>query len=176
MNEDNSDLVVSLHREAAQRYWKEEEAARALTEEMQREALNRFQQETARGEQLIERLHREAVEEAHRHPAPPPEEPTVHYTELPEARPDSPLYREWNTYRHEVGQLLAEGNAGRHVLIKDDRIIGVWDTHDEAATAGYQQFRGQPFLVHEIQERERVLRCVMVRLCPSLRSSLRQAS
>ena len=96
----------------------------------------------------------------------PPVEPlTVHYAELPEAKPDSPLYHEWNTYRREVGRLLAEGNAGRYVLIKGERIVGVWETRPEAVAAGYKHFLGAPFLVHPIQERERVLRCVTTRRC-----------
>jgi hypothetical protein len=86
--------------------------------------------------------------------------PTVHFTELAEAKPDSPLYQEWKTYLREVGRLLAEGNLDRHVLVKDDQIIGLWDTHDMAMTGGYQRFPGEPFLVHQVQERESVLRCV----------------
>jgi hypothetical protein len=64
--------------------------------------------------------------------------------------------------RHVERDPARRGNQGRHVLIKDERIIGLWDTHDDAMTAGYQQFSGQPLLVHEVQERERVLRCITV--------------
>ena len=120
-------------------------------------------------------MHREALQQS-QDLLPPVETPTIHYTELPEAKPDSPLYREWEFYRREVARLLAEGNAGRHVLIKDVQIIGIWDTHDEAAEAGYQRFPGQPFLVHPIQERERVLRCVTVRRCRNLPAPSRLAS
>jgi hypothetical protein len=112
-----------------------------------------------RATDFIEKLHREFVER-HASERPLPVEPaTVHFSALPVAAPDSPLFQEWNFYRHEVGNLLAEGNGGRHILIKGERIIGIWDTHDEAAATGYRLFPDQPFLVHQIQERERVLRC-----------------
>jgi hypothetical protein len=84
---------------------------------------------------------------------------TVHSSELPAAVPDSPLFREWNFYRREVARLLAEANGGRHLLIKGEQIIGIWDTHEEAMRPGHARFLGQPFLVHQSQERERVLRC-----------------
>ena len=88
---------------------------------------------------------------------------------LPAARADSPLRQEWDFYRGQAGRLLAEGHGGRHVLIKGEQIIGLWETHDEAMLAGYQRFAGQPFLVHQVQERERVLRCVSVWLWHNLR-------
>jgi hypothetical protein len=163
MNDDASDLVEQLHRAAVQRYWEEQEHGRALVEQVHREAAERYRAEQMRLDELIDRLHREVAVQAGQASLPPsPAAETVHFTELPEARPDSPLYREWNTYRREVGRLLAEGSEGRHLLIKGDRIVGLWGTHDAAMTAGYQQFPGQPFLVHEVQERERVLRCVTV--------------
>ncbi len=108
---------------------------------------------------LVKKLHREFADQ---HASERPvrfEPPTVHFSELPAAAPDSPLFREWNFYRREVSRLLAEGNGGRHVLIKGEQIIGIWDTHDEATATGYRLFLGQPFLVHQIQERERLLRC-----------------
>jgi hypothetical protein len=82
--------------------------------------------------------------------------PTIHYTELPDPSPSDVLATEWNTYRREVARLLAEGNEGRHVLIKDDQIIGIWGTHLEALDGGYRRYLGQPILVHQIQTRERV--------------------
>src|ERR1700741_3917299 len=45
--------------------------------------------------------------------------PRIHYTELGDADPNSQLYVEWSCYKREVGRLLAEGNEGRFVLIKD---------------------------------------------------------
>ena len=92
---------------------------------------------------------------------------TVGVVELPDADPVSPLYQEWRTYRREVTRLLAERLAGKHVLIKKDQVVGILNSHDEAMEAGHQRFFGEPFLVHEIQERERLLRCVTVPRCLS---------
>ena len=112
---------------------------------------------------LVARVHREAWERYRQQPPPPlPPPPTLHYTELPPARPGDTLAEEWETYRREVGRLLAEGNEGRHILIKGREIIGIWDTQEEALAIAYQKFLLQAFLVHQIQERERLLRCVMV--------------
>jgi hypothetical protein len=148
MNENQPDLVEQLHRQAVERRREEERLAN----------------------ELVEKVHREAWEHYQQQPQPPDEPLTIHYTELAEAKPDSPLYREWNFYRREVGRLLAEGNEGRHVLIKDEQIIGLWETHDEAMVEGYRRFLGQAFLVHQVQERERILRCVNVWLWPNLLS------
>jgi hypothetical protein len=84
--------------------------------------------------------------------------PTIHYTELPPPRPGSGLAVEWEAYRREVGRLLAEGYEGRHVLMKGEAILGIYDTHDQALEAGYVRFLNQPFLVHQIQTRERLYR------------------
>jgi hypothetical protein len=169
MDKNEPGLVEKLHREAAQAHWEQKDKERALVEAMFREARERQRQEEERGRALVETTHRAAVQQRQDRPR-PVESPTIHYTGLPEAKPDSPLYLEWEVYRREAARLLAEGNAGRHVLIKGAQIIGIWDTHDEAAAAGYQRFLGQPFLVHQIQESERVLRCVTERLCRNLPS------
>ena len=72
------------------------------------------------------------------------------------AQPGSPLAVEWEFYRREVGRLLAEGNEGKHIVIKGEEIIGLYDTHIEALDAAYQRFSGQSFLVHQVQTRERI--------------------
>lgn len=110
------------------------------------------------GRALVEAMHREAVERLRGQPLPPAEPPTIHYTELPEASPDSPLHQAWNTYRQEVGRLLAEGQEGMFVLVKDDAVIGLYDTWDAAREAGLQRYLLSPFLVHQVQTREPVLR------------------
>jgi len=87
--------------------------------------------------------------------------PTIHYTELAPARPDFPLYAEWETYRREVGRLLAEGHEGRWILIKGEEIIGIWDTEAEAHHEGIVRYyipRREGFLLHQILTRERVIR------------------
>lgn len=87
----------------------------------------------------------------------PSEGTTIHFTELAEATADEPLSREWNTYRREVGQLLAEGREGQFVLIKDESVVGVFDREDLALAEGYHRFLDQSFFVHQIREREPIL-------------------
>src|SRR5437762_1438554 len=76
------------------------------------------------GRKLVEALHRRAAQDEQTRPSPAVEPPPIPWTELPEAKPGEVFYREWNTYRREVGHLLAEGQAGRYVLIKGEQIIG----------------------------------------------------
>jgi hypothetical protein len=85
---------------------------------------------------------------------------TIHYTELPAPQPGSALEAESNTYRREAARLLAEGLEGKHVLIKGNTIIGIYDTDDEAMEEGRRRYLvpRQPYLVHQIQTWERVIR------------------
>jgi hypothetical protein len=113
---------------------------------------------TEDGHDLVARVHREAWERYRQQPPPPPKErPTIHYTELPPAKPGEELAEEWETYRREVGRLLAEGNEGRYILIKGSEIIGIWDDEEDALTTAYKMFPLQSFLIRRIQERERLL-------------------
>jgi hypothetical protein len=127
--------------------------------EYQRKQAERPPEERERERALIEQIHRQAVEPHRQSPTPPPvEPPAIPCTELPEAKPDSPLYREWNYYRREVGRLLAEGQEGRFVLIKGEAIIGIWDTHAEAKAAALKKYLMQPCLIHQVRSREPLLR------------------
>jgi hypothetical protein len=123
---------------------------------MFREVLERDRQ---KGKELVEQVHREAVESLRRNP-PPPVGPRrgIHYTELAEAKPGDVLAEEWNTYRREVGRLLAEGQDGRHVLIKGQEIIGLFDTSDAAYREGLKRYLREPFFVHPIRAEEPYLR------------------
>jgi hypothetical protein len=87
------------------------------------------------------------------------ERPTIHWSELPADPKDDEHARDWNFYRREVGRLLAEGHEGRWVLIKGERIIGIWDTHEEAETAAGGRDSLHQVLIHQIRERELLL-CV----------------
>ena len=91
--------------------------------------------------------------------------PTVPCTALAEALADSPIATEWNFYRRQVGHLLAEGNQGKWVLIQGERIIGIWDTLEEANEA--QGSLVQPAMLKQVLEREPLLRIGYNRLCPS---------
>lgn len=83
---------------------------------------------------------------------------TVHYTELREARPEEPFFHEWNTYLREVGRLLDQGHEGKFVLIRQESIIGVFDTDADARAEGLKSYLLQPFLVQQIRLREPILR------------------
>jgi hypothetical protein len=44
--------------------------------------------------------------------------------------------------------------AGKFVLIKDDAIVGTFETFNDAVNRGYEEFGNVPFLVKEIVEIE----------------------
>jgi hypothetical protein len=107
---------------------------------------------------LIDQLQREERARLVLTPAHTAGRPTIHYTELPEDTTSSALATEWNYYRGEVGRLLAEGHEGQWVLIKGQKIIGLWDTELEADEVRLRQFPGRPVLLKQIREREPVIR------------------
>jgi hypothetical protein len=139
------------------------EAVGGQEAESQRQQAERPPEERERERALIEQFHRQAVEPYRQVPSPPVEPPAIPCSELPEAKPDSPLHREWNFYRREVGRLLAEGQEGRFVLIKGEVVIGIWDTRAEAKAAALQKYLMQPCLIHQVRSRE-----PLVRLSPRL--------
>jgi len=132
---------------------------RELVEAIFRQAQERQREEERRGREIVEKMHREAWEQARRNPQPPSPPPRgVHYTELREAQPGEPLADERNTYRREVGRLLAEGQEGKFVLIKGTTIVGLFDTSEAARGVGLKQWLLQPFLVQQILTEEPYLR------------------
>jgi hypothetical protein len=76
----------------------------------------------------------------------------VHYTELAPAAPTSLHAREWETYRREVGRLLAEGHAGQYVLIHGDEIVGFWATRNDALLEGFHRFHEGLFTIEQVTE------------------------
>ena len=74
-------------------------------------------------------------------------------TPAPSTSVFGPLVTEVATYYRELPRLLAEGEAGRIVLIKGDRVVGVWDTFDDAYQAGVLLFGFGPFLAQPIDTR-----------------------
>jgi hypothetical protein len=98
---------------------------------------------------------------------PPPEIPTNHYTDLPDCPADSPLATEWNLYRRLVHQLLAEGHEGKWLLIKNQELVGIWDTEAEANGVRVTRFAREPVLMKQILAREPILRIGYNRLCRS---------
>ena len=79
---------------------------------------------------------------------------TIPASELPPAEPGSRIAEEWETYRREVGRLLAEGNEGRFALIKAGRIVGLFDTCDEARGVGARLFLLDPYLIQQVRGEE----------------------
>ena len=49
---------------------------------------------------------------------------------------------------------LVGQSRGKYVLIKDDRIVGVFDSEMDAAHQGYERFGNVPFLVKQVVEVE----------------------
>lgn len=85
--------------------------------------------------------------------AAPTNTPDVHVT--PGGRKALKLYeREIATYLRELPRLLADGNAGRHVLVKGEEILSVWNTQGEALQAGRERFGLDPIFVKAIDPRD----------------------
>jgi hypothetical protein len=64
------------------------------------------------------------------------------------------LETEAETYRRELGRLLAEGHAERYALIKGNEIISIWDTQRDALQAGRDKFGLEDIAVVKIDERD----------------------
>ncbi len=88
-----------------------------------------------------------------------PPYPCIHYSELKPFSTPSPNDQEWDTYRKEVGRLIAEGHEGEFVLIKGTEIGGFYDSFWEAHRAGLERFGVfSPFFIHQVQTYERLFR------------------
>jgi hypothetical protein len=109
-------------------------------------------------EMLQRRLREGSKKVRHGQPALVRPTQTIQCTELPEDSSDSPAAKNWNYYRGEVARLLGEGHEGHWVLIKDERIVGIWQTEEEANRVRVQRFLMQDVLVHQVLAREPVLR------------------
>jgi hypothetical protein len=157
MYEKQQEPVELTLQQMVQRYREEKQKGDELVDAMFREELERVREQEERQQLLVEQVHRNFIEQGIP-PLPAYEPPTVHYTELPAAHPDNQLSQEWNYYRREVGRLLAEGEEGRFVLIKGEKIIGVWNTQEEAEAVAFHKFPSESRLIHQVQRHERVLR------------------
>lgn len=97
----------------------------------------------------------------------PPASSYIPYTEIPPTAPDAPLYEEHETYRREVGRLLAEGHEGKFIVIHGREIIGIFETHQEAFKAAWTLHPAQ-CMRREILSREPGYRLSSRVLWPSL--------
>ena len=62
------------------------------------------------------------------------------------------LYRaELRAFLQALPGLLADGYEGKHVLVKGDQVLSVWDTLADAYQAGCERFAfGEPFLCQPV--------------------------
>jgi hypothetical protein len=84
--------------------------------------------------------------------------PTIHYTEMAETLPDSPVYREARTFRRELPRLLAEGQEGKWALIKEHNIVALFTSFEEGYQDGRRRFLFEPFLVQPVREQQPLVR------------------
>ncbi|MCX6841916.1 MAG: hypothetical protein NTX53_06535 [candidate division WOR-3 bacterium] len=63
------------------------------------------------------------------------------------------LKKEIETYNAHKAELVGQ-SKGKYVLIKDDHIVGVFDTEMDAIHQGYERFGNVPFLVKQIVQVE----------------------
>jgi hypothetical protein len=114
-----------------------------------------------KSEELIRQMHQREIERIRQDsplPLAPLERPTIHWTELREISPDSPIAKEWSVYRREIGRLLAEGHEGKWVLIKGEQIIDIYETFHRAYEVALERFLMQSVLIQQVRSREPILR------------------
>ncbi len=71
--------------------------------------------------------------------------------DVPDIADGEPFAEEWRAFKQRAQRLVQEGHTGRYALLKGNQLVGVWDSLDAADLQGRQQFKGEPFLVQEIQ-------------------------
>lgn len=59
------------------------------------------------------------------------------------------------TYEAKKEELLRKAK-GKHVLIKGRRVLGIYDTWQEASAAAQRRLGNVPCLIHEVVRREKV--------------------
>lgn len=102
---------------------------------------------------LAKAIHQEEIDQLWQTgqlPLQPPDPATVHYTELPMFPSDNMFFHEWQTYRREVGNLIADGLEGKWVVIKDSSIQGVFAGWKLGYLFGLERNKQQTFLLHQI--------------------------
>ena len=64
------------------------------------------------------------------------------------------LTTEIATLYRELPRLLAEGHAGRVALVKNDQVVGVWDTDEEVYQEAATRYGFGPYLAQPIDARD----------------------
>jgi hypothetical protein len=67
------------------------------------------------------------------------------------------LERELETFQRELPNLLADGKRDKYVLIHGEKVVGVWDTEDQALEAGYDAFLMELFMAKKVTDHEETL-------------------
>jgi hypothetical protein len=62
--------------------------------------------------------------------------------------------KEIATYLREFPRLVAEGKVGKHVLIRGNDILGIWDERSDAVEAGRDRFGLEPIYVQTIHPQD----------------------
>jgi hypothetical protein len=78
----------------------------------------------------------------------------IHYTEMRKAQPGDPFFHEWNTYLRELPSMLAGGHEAQFVLLRDEEVVGFFETEREAQDAGLKRYLLGRFLVQQIRAYE----------------------
>ena len=58
--------------------------------------------------------------------------------------------KEIATYLREFPRLIAEGHVGEHVLIRGNKVLGIWKERPDAVAAGRARFGLEPIYVQTI--------------------------
>lgn len=148
MDQKELGAVAQTHREVDLRHLQREVGKLAILVTMFEQARVRQQEEESRRQTSVEAQHQDG---------PADWASGIHYTELQPLEPGQPLSEEWNAYCREISRLLAEGQEGRHVLIKGDE-VSVFDTSEAAFGEGLKRYLGQSFFIHQIRTEEPCLR------------------
>jgi len=62
------------------------------------------------------------------------------------------LKKEFAYFNRVKSELRHQHPNGGHALIKDEQVLGVWKTRNEALAAGIEQFGNVVFLVRSIED------------------------
>jgi hypothetical protein len=62
------------------------------------------------------------------------------------------LEKELETFKIKKAELLLQNPNGGFVVIKDDKVLGVWQSRMDALKFGIEEFGNVPFLVKSITE------------------------
>ena len=75
---------------------------------------------------------------------------------LPDRLPDKarPYVAELWSFYHALPALLADGQEGRFVVIREDKLHGIWDTSRDASQYGHEKFDDGRFLAQKIDARQ----------------------